>query len=58
MYRLLPAHFHEVDGDLFNHNIGKIFGLSKIENDPITSCFNRDLVGITPSLLLYFVLGS
>ena len=26
-----PTHFHEVDGDLFNHNIiGKFFGLSKI----------------------------
>ena len=27
---MLPAHFHEVDGHLFDNNIGKMFGLSKI----------------------------
>ena len=24
---MVPAHFHDVDGNLFNHNVGKIFGL-------------------------------
>ena len=27
---MLQTHFHEVDGDLFDHNIFKMFGLSKI----------------------------
>ena len=27
---MVPAHFHDVDGDLSGHNVGKIFGLSKI----------------------------
>ena len=27
---MVPAHFHDVDGDLSDHNVGKIFGLSKI----------------------------
>ena len=59
MFRLLTAHFHEVDGDLFNHYIGKIFWIvQNSENNPVTSCSNHDLVGITPSLLLYSVLGS
>ena len=27
---MVPAHFHDVDGDLSDPNVGKIFGLSKI----------------------------
>ena len=27
---MVPAHFHDVDGDLSDHNVGKIFGLSNI----------------------------
>ena len=27
---IVPAHFHDVDGDLSGHNVVKIFGLSKI----------------------------
>ena len=27
---MVPAHFHDVDGDLFDHNVEKLFGLSKI----------------------------
>ena len=27
---MLPAHIHDVDGDLSDHNVGKNFGLSKI----------------------------
>ena len=27
---MLPAHFDNVDGDLSFHNVGKIFGSSKI----------------------------
>ena len=27
---MIPAHFHDVDGDLSDHNVGKIFELSKI----------------------------
>ena len=32
IHRLIkvPAHFHDVDGDLSDHIVGKIFGLSKI----------------------------
>ena len=26
----VPAHFHDVDSNLSDHNVGKIFGLSKI----------------------------
>ena len=27
---MVPAHFHDVDGDLSDHIVGKIFGLSQI----------------------------
>ena len=27
---VLPAHFHDVDGDLSDHNVREMFGLSKI----------------------------
>ena len=27
---MVPAHFYDVDGDLSDHNVGKIFGLFKI----------------------------
>ena len=27
---MVPAHFHDVDGDLSDHNVGRIFGLFKI----------------------------
>ena len=56
---MLPAHFHEVDGDLSDHNVGKnVWFLQNSDNDLVTSCFNRDLIGITPSLLLNFMLGG
>ena len=29
-FQRLSSHFHDVDGDLSDHNVGKIFGLSKI----------------------------
>ena len=68
---MVPAHFHDVDGDLSDNNIWKILGLSKIlqymeniriiqnsDSDLVTSCFTCILIGITRSLLLCFVLGS
>ena len=51
---MVPAHFHDVNGDLSDHSLGKIFGLSKI----LTVIFSRILIGITRSLLLCFVLFS
>ena len=27
---MVPAHYHDVDGDFSYHNVGKIFGLPKI----------------------------
>ena len=27
---MVPAHFHDLKGHLFDHNVGKILGLSKI----------------------------
>ena len=53
---MVPDNFHEVDGDLSDHNVGKIFGLSKILT--VTSCFTRIWIGITRILLLCFALGS
>ena len=46
---MVPAHFQDVDGDLSDHNVGKILGLSKILT--VILCFAR-------SLLMCFVLGS
>ena len=47
-----PAPFHDIDGDLSDHNVGNS------DNDLVTSCFIRILIDITStcSLLLYFVL--
>ena len=30
MYIMVPAHFHDVDGELSDSNVGKMFGFSKI----------------------------
>ena len=30
LYLMVPANFHDVDGDLSDHNVGKIFQLSNI----------------------------
>ena len=30
LWVMVLAHFHDVDGDLSDHNVGKRFGLSKI----------------------------
>ena len=51
---MVPAHFHFVDGDLFDYNVGKIFGLSNSDSDLVTSCFARILIGITRSLPFVF----
>ena len=53
---MVPADVHDVDGDLFDHIVGKIFGLSKILT--VILCFTRILIVITRSLLLCSVLGS
>ena len=56
---MLPALFeiHDVDGDLSDHNVGKMFGLSKVLTVHCDIVLNLDLIGISPCLLLYFVLN-
>ena len=49
------AHFHKVDGEPSD----KVFGLSKLSySDLVTLFFSHILIGVTNSLLVYFVLGS
>ena len=45
---MIPAHFHDVDGDLFENNV------ENSDIDLITSFFSHILFSVTSSLLLYF----
>ena len=49
---MVTAHFHDVVGDLFDHNV------QNSDSDLVPSCFTRILIGLTRRLLLCFVLGS
>ena len=44
---MVPAHFDDVDSDLYDHNVGKTFWIvQNSENDLVTSIFIRILIGI------------
>ena len=53
---MLLAHFHDADGDLSDHAqcCEYVWIVQNSDNDLVKSCFNRDLIGFTPSLLLNF----
>ena len=56
---MVPVHFHDVAGNLSDHNVGKdIWIIQNSDGDLVTSCFARILIGITCSLVLCFVQGS
>ena len=46
---MLPADFGHVDRDLVSdHNV---WFVQNSDKDPVTSCFNHDFIGFSPSLL-------
>ena len=56
---MVPAHFHDVDGELSDHNVGKIFRLSKT----VTVILRHRALLVFGSVLIVicsciFVLGS
>ena len=53
-----PPNFHDVNGDLSDHK--NCWIVQNSDNNLVTSCFTRIYIhiGITRSLILYFVLGS
>ena len=55
---MLPTHFDEVDGDLYDQCTKNVWIVQNSDNDLLTICLFRILISITPSLLLYFMLGS
>ena len=55
---MLPAHFGDVDDNLSDHNVVKIFGFQISDRDLVKSCFVRILIGFTRSLLLNFLVDS
>ena len=59
MYIMVPTHFHDVDGELSDGNVEKMFGFSKILTAILKHrAFVVNLVATTRSLLLYFMLDS
>ena len=58
LYFMLPAHFGDVDDNLSDHNVVKIFGFQFSDRDLVKSCFVRILIGFTRSLLLNFLVDS
>ena len=48
---MLPAHFHNVDGDLSNHNVQKIVGVAN-DNDLVACCFTCISLRITRSFCI------
>ena len=56
---MLPAHFYDVDGRQSDNNVGKIlWNVQNSDSGLVISFFYHILIGVTRSLLLYFVLGS
>ena len=55
---MLPAHFHDVEGDLSDQKYGEYFWIvQNSDSDLVTTCFIPILIGITRSLCLYFALA-